>query len=100
MRLNEYLIESELNEILDQMLEDIKISPAVQNKTMFRLRSFMDKTKGDWDKFTRMVNLRTRKMNKVDKLIAWFRALEDENFHQEAKVAYDRIRELGYEGAI
>lgn len=78
---------------------DISISAAVLNKTAFRLSSFIEKAKNT-QKLINMINLRTKRMTKIDKLIAWLKALENENFHDEAGNAYNRLRELGYTGAV
>lgn len=79
--------------------QEMRISPAVMKKTAFRFQSFMEKAK-DMGKLTAMINLRTKKMTHIDKLIAWFRVLENENFHTEAAMAISRLRALGYEGAV
>jgi hypothetical protein len=82
---------------LTEMSEEPKITPAVMKKTLFRFNSFVEKAK-DMTKLSNMINLRTKKMNKIDKLLAWFRVLENENFHDEAGFAALRLRELGYDG--
>lgn len=64
-----------------------------------RFWSFQAKAK-DAAALTKMVRLRTKKMNKVDKLKAWFKTLENENFHNEAAEALDKLRSLGYTGAV
>ena len=79
--------------------QEIRISPAVLNKTLFRFKSFMEKAKND-QKLTAMINLRTKKMTHIDKLLAWFQVLQNENFHKEAAQAVSRLRQLGYEGAV
>ena len=67
-------------------------------KAQMRLQSFWDKTVGagkPMEKFNNMVNLRTKKMTKLLKVKLWYEVLEDENYHDLAKVAYDRMKALG-----
>lgn len=67
-------------------------------KAKMRLQSFWDKTVGagkPMEKFNNMVNLRTKKMTKLLKVKLWYEVLEDENYHDLAKVAYDRMKALG-----
>jgi len=64
-----------------------------------RFWSFQVKAK-DADALVRMLRLRTKKMNNVDKLKAWFKTLENENYHSEAAEALDKLRKLGYTGAV
>lgn len=64
-----------------------------------RFWSFQAKAK-DADALVKMIKLRTKKTNKVDKLKAWFKTLENENFHSEAAEALDKLRKLGYGGPV
>jgi hypothetical protein len=64
-------------------------------KAQKRINDFWDRSKGDQAKFTKQINLRTKKMTKVDKVKIWADALEDQNFHAEAEVAFKRLKELG-----
>jgi len=89
--------EEAINGVMSLIKEEIQISSAVMKKTLFRFNSFVEKA-ADMTKLHNMINLRTKKMNKVDKLLAWFRVLENENFHDEAAYAAMRLRELGYSG--
>ena len=64
-----------------------------------RFWSFQEKAKNP-AALEKMVRLRTKKINKIDKLKAWFKTLENENFHSEAAEALDKLRRLGYTGAV
>jgi len=79
--------------------QEIRISPAVLNKTLFRFKSFVEKAK-NVQKLSAMINLRTKRMTHIDKLLAWFQVLKNENYHNEAIIAVSRLRQLGYEGAV
>jgi hypothetical protein len=61
-----------------------------------RINDFWDRSKGDWKKFAAQVNLRTRKMTKIEKLKVWADELENQNFHGEAEQAFKRLKELGF----
>lgn len=64
------------------------------NKAEKRISDFWDRSKGDQVKFSKQINLRTKKMTNPDKVQIWMNALENENFHDEAEVAFRRIKEL------
>lgn len=68
---------------------------AEMQKAQKRINDFWDRSKGDQAKFTAQINLRTKKMTKVEKVMIWADALENENFHDEAEVAFKRLKELG-----
>jgi hypothetical protein len=61
-----------------------------------RITDFWDRSKGDWGKFAAQVNLRTRKMTKIEKLKVWADELENQNFHGEAEEAFKRLKALGF----
>jgi hypothetical protein len=95
-----YLVTEEaITKVMKLMEQEVKISPAVMKKTEFRFHSFVEKAK-DATKLTNMINLRTKKMNKIPKLLAWFKVLENWNYHSEASFAHLRLRELGYDGPM
>ena len=64
-------------------------------KAMKRIEDFWTRSKGDRAKFTAQINLRTRKMTKKEKVQIWASELENQNFHDEAEVAFKRLKELG-----
>ena len=64
-------------------------------KAQKRINDFWDRSKGDRAKFTAQINLRTKKMTKIEKVQIWASALENENYHDEAEVAFKRLKELG-----
>ena len=59
-----------------------------------RIQDFWDRSKGDLAKFSAQINLRTKKMTKVEKVQIWFDALENQNFHDEAEIAYKKLKSL------
>jgi hypothetical protein len=65
------------------------------DKAQKRIQDFWDRSKGDEAKFTAQINLRTKKMTKKEKVQIWFSALEAGNYHDEAEVAYKRLKDLG-----
>ena len=62
-------------------------------KAQFRLDSFAERAKSQ-EKLSNMINLRTRKMKKLDKVQIWADVLEDNNFHDESRIADERAKEL------
>lgn len=60
-----------------------------------RIQDFWDRSKGDRAKFASQINLRTKKMTKPEKVMIWADALENQNMHDEAEVAFKRLKELG-----
>ena len=91
--------EEAIQGVMTLIEQKIRISPAVLNKTLFRFKSFVEKAKNS-QKLSAMINLRTKKMTHIDKLLAWFEVLQNENYHDEALMAVSRLRQLGYEGAV
>jgi hypothetical protein len=69
---------------------------AENQKAHKRINDFWDRSSGDRDKFAKQVNLRTKKMTKIDKLMIWADELENQNMHGEAEVAFKRLKDLGY----
>jgi hypothetical protein len=69
---------------------------AENQKANKRITDFWDRSKGDQAKFTAQINLRTKKMTKIDKVKIWADELENQNFHDEAEVAFKRLKDLGY----
>ena len=65
-------------------------------KAYKRINDFWDRSSGDRDKFAAQVNLRTKKMTKIDKLMIWADELENQNMHGEAEVAFKRLKALGF----
>jgi hypothetical protein len=68
-------------------------------KAYKRINDFWDRAKGDQAKFSAQINLRTKKMTKVEKVQIWASELENQNFHDEAEVAFARLKQLGVKGA-
>jgi len=65
------------------------------DKAEKRIQDFWDRSKGDEAKFTAQINLRTKKMKNPEKVMIWADALENQNMHGEAEVAFRRLKELG-----
>ena len=68
---------------------------AENQKAMKRIEDFWTRSKGDHAKFTKQINLRTKKMTKIEKIQIWASELENQNFHDEAEVAFKRLKDLG-----
>lgn len=68
---------------------------AENQKAMKRIQDFWDRSKGDEAKFSAQINLRTKKMTKKEKVQIWASELENQNHHDEAEVAFKRLKELG-----
>lgn len=60
-----------------------------------RFWSFSKKANGDDEKLSRMIRLRTKKTNNLQKLKAWFDVLEDQNYHDEASEVHVKIKKMG-----
>jgi len=90
------VVHAYLNEADNWLLEmtDHRRNAEIE-KAKKRINDFWDRSKGDQAKFTAQINLRTKKMKKVEKVMIWADALEDQNFHKEAEVAFKRLKELG-----
>jgi hypothetical protein len=84
-------------QILKEMTENRR--QAEIDKAEKRIHDFEVRAKGDRAKFTKALNLRSKKMNKVEKIEIWVDALENQNLHDEAEVAFKRLKELGVRGA-
>lgn len=76
--------------------EEVNMKTAIK-KAKDRFSSFNKKARDD-EHFSKMINLRTKKMKDINKLLAWHSVLENENFHSEATKARDQLRKLGYKG--
>jgi hypothetical protein len=81
-------------QIIQEMTDNRR--KAENTKAHKRISDFWDRSKGDRGKFSAQVNLRTKKMNKIDKLKIWADELENQNMHDEAEVAFKRLKDLGY----
>lgn len=68
---------------------------AENTKAQKRIEDFWDRSNGDRAKFSAQINLRTKKMTKKEKVQIWASELENQNFHDEAEIAYKRLKELG-----
>jgi predicted metal-dependent hydrolase len=68
---------------------------AENTKAAKRISDFWDRSKGDGEKFLKQVNLRTKKMTKIEKLQIWASELEAQNMHDAAEVAFMRLKTLG-----
>jgi hypothetical protein len=81
-------------QIIQEMTDNRR--KAENTKAYKRISDFWDRSKGDMTKFAAQVNLRTKKMNKIDKLKIWANELENQNWHDEAEIAFKRLKDLGY----
>lgn len=90
---NAFLKEAGPDNWLQEMTD--RRRDAEMQKAQKRINDFWDRSKGDEAKFTAQINLRTKKMKKIEKVMIWADALEDQNFHNEAEVAFRRLKELG-----
>jgi hypothetical protein len=68
---------------------------AENQKALKRINDFWDRSKGDRAKFSAQINLRTKKMTKIEKLQIWASELENQNHHDEAEEAFKRLKALG-----
>ena len=85
--------EIEGGEYIEEMTDHRR--KAENEKANKRINDFWDRAKGDRAKFSAQINLRTKKMTKIDKVKIWADELENQNFHDEAEVAFKRLKELG-----
>jgi hypothetical protein len=69
-------------------------------KALKRIEDFETRSKGNDSKWKAQINLRTKKMNNVDKLKIWVLALTDAGLKDESKNAEKRLKQLGEEIAI
>ena len=88
-----------------QIPDIIKPSKAAMKKASDRFFYFQEKAedkngKFSMDKLNSMINLRTKKTNNLEKLVAWFLTLEDQNFHDEAEIVWRKIKSMGYNGPL
>ena len=73
---------------------------ALIDKALQRIDDFETRAKGNDAKWKAQINLRTKKMNNVDKLNIWVAALKDAGLKDEMKNAEKRLKQLGEEIAI
>ncbi len=77
-------------------IDEVTMKAAIAKAEM-RFNSFWEKTH-DLAKFEHHINLRTKKMKDINKLLAWRWVLEDNNYHAEVAIASAQLRKLGYKG--
>jgi len=85
----EKLVKESLEEMTSHRRE------AENQKAYKRINDFWDRSKGDQAKFSAQINLRTKKMTKIEKIQIWASELENQNFHDEAEIAFKRLKALG-----
>ena len=79
-----------IEQLIDKYLGEASINMKTEIKKAFmRLDSFTSKPN-----YEKHINLRTKKMTKPHKLVAWAMALEDWNYHSLVDYVIDRYREL------
>lgn len=84
--------KSELKQIIKE--EIIKLIEDDQhNHSLMRLYNIIMKETNP-HKITQLINMRTDKITNIKKLQSWIDVLEDENYHDEAEYAYEKLKTM------
>lgn len=80
--------------IIDRINEYLEEKESPRERAEMRLDSFESKCGGDEGKLKRMINTRTTRTTKREKLVSWAQLLKSRGYKDEAKNAEQKLRSL------
>ena len=86
--------KSELKQIIKEEIKNI-LENDLHNHSLMRLYNITMREDNP-SKVSKLINARTDKTTNKQKLQAWIDVLEDENYHNEAEYAYEKLKKLGH----